>query len=123
LNSGAPWPEPTEAEVRVLEHQRKLYRWVRTEPARRFGDLFNLVCDQATLLVAWERVAANTGSRTAGVDATTRHHVRQRGVVSFLSEVRSSLRDGTFEPLPVRRTSIPKRGGKVRYLGIPTVPA
>jgi RNA-directed DNA polymerase len=121
LNSGAPWPEPKVAEVRVLEHQRKLYRWARTEPARRFGDLFNLVCDRATLLVAWERVAANTGSRTAGVDATTRHQIRQRGVVSFLGEVRSSLRDGTFEPLPVRRASIPKRGGKVRYLGIPTI--
>ena len=48
------------AERRVLDHQRKLHRWARAEPDKRFGDLFNLVCDQATLLVAWERVAGWT---------------------------------------------------------------
>src|SRR3954471_2722017 len=56
LNSGAVdetalyW-----AERRVLDHQRKLHRWARSDPRRRFADVFNLVCDQATLLVAWER--------------------------------------------------------------------
>ena len=47
------------ARVRVGEHQRKLHRWAIAEPHRRFGDVFNLVCDQATLLVAWERVSGN----------------------------------------------------------------
>jgi RNA-directed DNA polymerase len=28
------------AERRVLDHQRKLHRWARTEPDKRFGDLF-----------------------------------------------------------------------------------
>jgi RNA-directed DNA polymerase len=83
--------------------------------------LFNLVCDQATLVVAWERVASNRGATTAGVDAVTRHHVQRRGVEPFLGEVRSSLRDGTFQPAPVRRAVIPKRGGSLRYLGIPTL--
>lgn len=84
--------------------------------------MFNLVCDQATLLVAWERVAGNQGARTAGVDAVTRYHVEQgRGVSVFLDELRCSLRDGSFIPAPVRQTTIPKKGGKVRYLGIPTL--
>ena len=121
LNSGASWPEPETARVRVLDHQRKLYRWARAEPDRRFGDLFNLVCDRATLVVAWERVAGNRGARTAGIDAVTRQHVERRGVVPFLEELRSSLRDGTFAPLPVRQAAIPKKGGNVRYLGIPTL--
>lgn len=121
MNSGALWPESVSAQARVLDHQRKLYRWARSEPRRRFGDLFSLVCDRATLVVAWERVAGNRGARTAGVDAVTRHHVERRGVVPFLEELRSSLRDGTFRSLPVRRAAIPKRGGKVRYLGIPTL--
>ena len=63
------------AERRVLDHQRKLHRWARTEPLRRFADLFNLVCDRATLMHAWERVAGNKGSMTAGVDAVTRFAV------------------------------------------------
>jgi RNA-directed DNA polymerase len=98
-----------------------LHRWARTEPARRFGDLFNLVCDRATLQVAWERVAGNRGARTAGVDAVTRHAVERSGVLPFLEELRSSMREGSFTALPVRQTTIPKKGGKVRYLGIPTL--
>lgn len=123
MNNSAPsWPEVAAAERRVLDHQRKLHRWARADPERRFGDVFNLVCDQATLLVAWERVAGNQGARTAGVDAVTRRHVEQDiGVVSFLEELRSGLKDGTFTALPVKQAVIPKRNGKVRFLGIPTL--
>jgi len=83
--------------------------------------VFNLICDRATLLVAWERVAGNKGAKTAGVDAVTRHAVERRGVAEFLDDLRVELKDGTFTPLPVRQTTIPKKGGKVRYLGIPTL--
>jgi RNA-directed DNA polymerase len=121
LNSDAPWPGLDEAEARVLGHQRKLHRWATAEPVRRFDDVFNLVCDRATLRVAWERVASNRGARTAGVDAMTRRQVQRRGIELFLEELRSDLKDGTFRPLPVRQAVIPKRGGKLRYLGIPTL--
>lgn len=121
LNSDASWPELAGAQARVLDHQRKLHRWARAEPQRRFDDLFNLVCDRATLVVAWHRVIGNRGARTAGVDHVTREVAQRRGRDAFLEDLRSSLKDGTFRPLPVRQTSIPKRGGKVRYLGIPTL--
>jgi RNA-directed DNA polymerase len=124
LNNDAPnvWPEIFGAERRVLEHQRKLHRWARDEPDRRFCDVFNLICDRSTLLVAWERVSGNRGARTAGVDAMTRYHIEDRmGVIPFLEELRSSLRDGSFRALPVKQAVIPKKNGKVRYLGIPTL--
>ncbi len=39
-----------------------------------------------------------------------------------LGELRQSLRDRTYVPLPVREHQIPKRGsGKVRKLGIPAL--
>src|SRR3569833_153832 len=89
------WPSFSQAEKRVLEHQRKLHRWARTEPLRRFTDLFNLVCDRATLMHAWERVAGNIGSMTAGVDAVTRFAVvRDDGLIPFLENLRTSLREG-----------------------------
>jgi RNA-directed DNA polymerase len=121
LNSDAPWPSLIEANARVLDHQLKLHRWARTDRDKRFDDVFNLVYDRATLRVAWERVARNRGARTAGVDAVTRHHIERQGVGPFLEELRSSLKDGSYTPLPVREVGIPKRGGKVRYLGIPTL--
>jgi RNA-directed DNA polymerase len=58
---------------------------------------------------------------TAGVDAVTRVDVEDQGVFAFLEELRTSLRDGSFTPLPVRQVMIPKKGGKLRALGIPTL--
>jgi RNA-directed DNA polymerase len=110
------------AEERVLGWQTKLHRWADEDEEQRFGDLFNLVCDPATLLVAWERVKRNPGSQTAGVDGITRERIERQGVQQFLGELRQSLRDRSYAPLPVREHAIPKRGsGKVRKLGIPAL--
>jgi RNA-directed DNA polymerase len=65
VNIGAPWPTPETAEARVLGIQRKLHKWARDDQTRRFGDLHNLVCDPATLRIAWQRVRGNKGSRSA----------------------------------------------------------
>src|SRR5215203_6214153 len=88
VNTGAPLPGLDEAQERVLDFQRKLHEWASKDAERRFCDLWNLVCDPATLVVAWSRVSRNRGSRTAGVDVTTRRHVEARGVDRFLREVR-----------------------------------
>ncbi|MDT0347792.1 group II intron reverse transcriptase/maturase [Streptomyces sp. DSM 44938] len=109
---------------RVSEMQTKLHRWAVADKSRRFDDLFNLVHDPATLIVAFERVAGNRGANTPGVDGLTAAWVEERvGVPGFLEDLRSALKEGTFRPLPVRERVIPKPGGsgKVRKLGIPTI--
>ena len=117
MNTPAPLDAKV-AEERVLGWQTKLHRWATQDEYKRFDDVFNLLCDPATLLVAWERVKRNRGSKTAGVDGQTRWHVEQRGVETILGELRQSLRDGSYAPLPAREHEIPKRGsGKVRRLG------
>jgi RNA-directed DNA polymerase len=109
-------------QVRVREMQTKLHRWAVADPGRRFDDLYNLVCDPAFLQIAWERVAGNSGARTAGVDRyTVRGVIEQVGVTAFLENLRDQLRQRTYCPLPVRERMIPKYGGKLRKLGIPTV--
>ena len=57
VNTGVvTWPRPDSAYVTVRRMQIKLHRWASEDPARRFGDLFNLVYDPAFLVHAWERV-------------------------------------------------------------------
>jgi RNA-directed DNA polymerase len=104
--------------------QTKLHRWAAADSGRRFDDLFNFVYDPATLLVAFERVAGNHGAATAGIDGMTVADVeRAVGIPGFLEDLRASLKQGTYRPLPVRQRMIPKPGGsgKLRKLGIPTI--
>jgi RNA-directed DNA polymerase len=83
---------------RVLGWQTKLHRWAAQDELARFGDLFNLVCDPATLLVAWERVKRNRGSRTAGVDGQTRARVEQIGVEGVLAGLRQEAQGRHLPP-------------------------
>ena len=104
--------------------QAKLHRWAAADPGRRFDDLFNLVHDPATLIMAWDRVATNRGANTAGSDGWTVTRIEQEvGRSVFLDELRVSVKSAEFRPEPVRERKIPKPGGsgKVRRLGIPTV--
>lgn len=124
LNEAAPPAGPVGPYGRVSGMQVKLHRWAAADTGRRFDDLFNLVHDPATLLVAFDRVAENTGAQTPGVDGVTAADVEEQvGVPGFLDDLRAQLKEGTFRPLPVRERMIPKPGGsgKLRKLGIPTV--
>jgi RNA-directed DNA polymerase len=78
VNTGASLELPVGPRQRVSEMQAKLNRWAAADPGRRFDDLFNFVCDPATLFVAFDRVAGNTGSRTPGVARPRGHRARQR---------------------------------------------
>ena len=106
----------------VREMQAKLHRWAGEDSSRRFGDLFNLVYDPEFLAEAWLRVASNAGSRTPGIDGATVAAIETRiGVGVFPDGIRDSLKSGEFRPVPVRQVMIPKKSGKLRALGIPTV--
>jgi RNA-directed DNA polymerase len=80
--------------------------------------LMEEVCERDNCKRALARVKANKGS--AGVDAMS---VQQ--LPAYLKQhwpaIREQLLSGTYEPQPVRRVEIPKPGGGVRKLGIPTV--
>lgn len=81
-------------------------------------NLMEEVCDRENLNQAYKRVKANKGS--AGVDRMTVHDLK-----TWLAEHKetliASLIDGSYQPQPVRGVEIPKPGGGVRQLGIPTV--
>ena len=120
--SAVQWPHPDSAYFTVREMQVKLHRWAGEDSSRRFGDLFNLVYDPAFLMHAWERVSTNAGARTPGVDKATVAMIETWvGVEEFLGQIRDLLKAGEFRPVEVRQVMIPKKSGKLRKLGIPTV--
>ena len=115
VNADARDDAPDGAWSRVSEMQAKLHRWAAADPGRRFDDLFNLVHDPATLVMAFDRVAGNRGANTPGVNGLRVADVEERiGVRGFVEDLRAQLKTGTFRPLPVRERKIPKPGGSGR---------
>ena len=80
--------------------------------------LLERILSRENMLRAWKRVKANKGA--AGVDgisiAEVPGFIRDRW-----EDIRKSLLEGSYQPLPVLRVEIPKPDGGVRPLGIPTV--
>jgi RNA-directed DNA polymerase len=80
--------------------------------------LMEEVCERENLKKAYKRVKSNKGS--PGIDGMT---VDEFG--DYLKEHwpthREQLLTGSYKPKPVRRVEIPKAGGGMRKLGIPTV--
>jgi RNA-directed DNA polymerase len=119
VNTGASWPDLDQAWRRVRQMQRKLHQWATEDSGRRFDDVFNLVYDPSFLVVAWDRVRSNRGSRSAGIDGVAPRQVGA-GSGRMLAELREELKARQFTPVAVRETMIPKANGKTRRLGIPT---
>ena len=86
----------------------------------RLGEqgVLEAVVERENMIRAMVAVERNKGA--AGVDgmATTqlRSHLREHW-----AEIKEALLAGEYQPQPVRRVEIPKPGGGVRMLGIPTV--
>lgn len=82
------------------------------------SNLLEAIVDRDNLNRAYKRVKANGGS--PGVDGMTVDellpYLKQHG-----NAIRQAILEGTYVPQPVRRKEIPKPGGGVRQLGIPTV--
>lgn len=82
-------------------------------------DLMAQVMDRANVQRAWKRVKANRGA--PGVDGMTLEEF-PTFARSHWPTIRQALLEGTYQPSPVRRKSIPKPAGRgFRLLGIPTV--
>ena len=67
---------------------------------------------------AYERVVGNGGA--SGVDGVTVDELKPL-LQARWEAIRKELLDGVYKPSPVRKVEIPKSGGGLRTLGIPTV--
>ena len=80
--------------------------------------LLEAVLDSRNLKAALKRVKGNKGS--PGIDGMTVTELPEYLRESWVC-IREALLAGSYQPQPVRRQRIPKSGGGVRELGIPTV--
>src|SRR5258708_3019686 len=80
--------------------------------------LMERVVERGNVKVALKRVRQNKGR--PGIDGMTVDELVP-WLVENWEAVRAQLLDGTYQPKPVREQEIPKGGGGVRKLGIPTV--
>ncbi len=82
------------------------------------GSLMERVLRRPNLMRALKRVRKNGGS--PGTDGMTVEELPE-WLKENWPDVREQLLAGTYQPTPIRRAVIPKRGGGERELGIPTV--
>ena len=92
----------------------------RREGKERGGasGLLEAILDRNNLNRAYKRVKSNHGA--AGIDGMSVEEALP-WLKEHREELLQSIRDGSYEPSPVRRKEIPKPDGGVRKLGIPTV--
>ena len=82
------------------------------------GALLRQALARENLVLAWKRVKANRGN--AGVDGLSIDDTADYLKTQW-PRMRVDLLAGRYRPQPVRRVQIPKSGGGMRELGIPTV--
>jgi RNA-directed DNA polymerase len=82
------------------------------------NDLLERMLKGDNLRLAYKRVVQNGGA--PGVDSVTVANL-QAYLKTHWESVKTELLTGTYRPIPVKRVEIPKPGGGVRLLGIPTV--
>ena len=107
----------------ILKTQRSFARKGEAVRNHRFEDLYYLICREDWIRTALERVLANRGSRTAGVDGINKDVLKTEAERNaFIEELQSDLKSGNFEAIPVKRTWIDKPSKKEkRPLGIPVI--
>ena len=80
---------------------------------RLYRNLFN----REFFLQAYQNIYASQGNMTAGTDGKTIDAMSLERVDRLIA----ALKDESYQPKPSRRTYIPKKNGKLRPLGIPSI--
>src|SRR5262245_1054394 len=109
----------TKTPITLQDLRRRLYVKAKADPSWRFWGLCGHVCKQETLHAAYELAKQNDGA--PGIDGVTFEVIEADGVDAFLDQLREELVQRSYRPLRPRKVGIPKDGGRVRQLSIPSI--
>src|SRR3954449_3466120 len=107
------------APISLQDLRRSLYVKAKAEPTWRFWGLYVHVCKMETLHEAYEMARSNDGA--PGIDGVTFDAIEESGVEKFLQQIRDELVSNIYRPMRARKKEIPKDGGRVRVLSIPSI--
>src|SRR4029077_1465237 len=105
--------------ITLQDLRRRLYVKAKADPSWRFWGLYGHVCKRETLRTAYQLAKQNDGA--PGTDGVTFEAIEVGGVESFLEQLREELVQRCYRPQRPRTVGIPKAGGKVRQLSIPSI--
>lgn len=82
----------------------------------KFERLYRVLFNEEMFYVAYQRIYAKPGNMTAGADGQTIDGMS----IDRIKQLIDNLKNETYQPVPSKRTYIPKKNGKKRPLGIPS---
>lgn len=109
----------TKTSIDLHDLRRRIYVKAKAETSWKFWGLYVHICKLETLREAYELAKENDGA--PGSDGVTFAAIESQGVEAFLAQIADELVERSYVPLPARRQEIPKDGGKVRVLSIPSI--
>ena len=103
----------------ILPQQMEMFTasHVTESPTERYR-LMEFILERGNMFRALKRVRSNKGA--PGIDKMTVNQLPGY-LKRHWPDIREQLLNGEYRPQPVKRKEIPKPGGGVRLLGIPTV--
>ena len=105
----------TEAEMK----QTLDFLYEKSKEGISFTGLVEAMVNEVTVVTAIHNIKSNKGSKTSGVDQVKMDKYLQMPREELIALIRNSF--SNYRPKPARRVYIPKKNGKQRPLGIPTV--
>lgn len=88
-----------------------------TQSGYAYDRLYRNLFNRKFFLQAYQNIYASQGNMTAGTDGKTLDAMSLERIDRLIV----TLRDESYQPKPSRRTYIPKKNGKLRPLGIPSI--
>lgn len=105
----------TEAELKQILD----FLYQKSKEGIAFTGLVEAMVNEVTIVTAIHNIKSNKGSKTAGVDQLKMDRYLQMPRDELIALIRDNF--SNYRPKPARRVYIPKKNGKQRPLGIPTV--